>query len=119
LRNRILIAVSVVLVAVVATLSIPTEALANTSCTNWTNSFSKGSAYGRSCYDTESGLSTVRGWVTDTRSDGYCVFSRSHDGNLGRTSDSPWACPKGKTVEFTITFGFPWNNQSIESIYVG
>jgi hypothetical protein len=83
-------------------------------CGNWSNSFSKGHAYGDACGG------HVHGWVVDDQNDGYCVFVRVYwDDPYGPTSDSGWACPKGTKREFTLDNASWWDHISIEAIYVG
>jgi hypothetical protein len=99
---------------------LPATAAQAVTCNNsYTNTASFGHSVSHQCYDS----SFPAGWlaygdVTDDKADGYCVYIRVlwTDGSV---NDSNWACPKGKTIHYTIKeSGKVWSRFSIEKIRV-
>jgi hypothetical protein len=81
------------------TLVVLLSAPAQAGCINWSNTFSKGHAYGTACTDSYRGT-TVEGWVVDDKADGLCVYVKVYWS--ASQDDSPWACPKGTTAHFVF-----------------
>jgi hypothetical protein len=97
-------------------------ALADSGCTNWSNTFSRGHAYGQACYTSSSYIYnwTVNGTVFDDKADGQCVYVKVYfDFAIGGevVKRSPRICGNGKKLDFTITangVNLFWAHNTIE-----
>jgi hypothetical protein len=87
-------------VAVATTTAIlPASAAHAEVCTNWSRVASWGKASGTNC-TFDNAIVQVTGTVTDTASDGYCVYVHVTWAVSPPAQDSRRACPNGTKISF-------------------